>query len=150
MSLEVRHYNSAESFLNENEEFMLKNESLNNLILGLSMRLKADPHCEINPLFFAVLKYNQVVGQAIQTNLDKPLAITQMLEDEIDCLVNYFKKNEIKIGGVVGSIKSSQYFSDTQTRELFEKIQRRQLKKRRTKRKDCSRQSGRSQPKKRR
>lgn len=112
MNIEIRKYNLVEDFLQENETFMLENESLNNLILGLANRIKGNPKGFENPLFYAVLKSGKVAGQAIRTHLNKPLAVTKMLPDEINCLVDFLKQKEIKLEGVVGPVESSKSFSE--------------------------------------
>lgn len=107
---EVREYQSAEDFLAHNEVFMLKNESSNNLILGLANRMQMLPDFGDEKLFLAILKNGQIVAQALRSHLDKPLALTEMGEGEVKALVDYLISRKIEVHAVVGASVSSEMF----------------------------------------
>ena len=59
---------NAEEFLKLNEGFLLQNESMNNLMLGLANALKNQRREALSPLFRTFLDNNEVKGQAMQTD----------------------------------------------------------------------------------
>jgi uncharacterized protein len=103
---------SASAFLAKNEEILLQKESEYNLILGLSSSLMNSSMVAEDPLFFTILNNDEIYGQAIRTNPDKPLALTYMGDRAIEKLVEYLRLNNIQLSGVVGPNDTVTQFCD--------------------------------------
>lgn len=111
MKIEVVKYKDINSFLEANEDSLLKNESLNNLILGLASRMKTNPDFGDGQLFYSILNDGKITAQVLRSHVNKPLAITRMENDDILKVIEELKKEEIKIHGVIGPVESSEFFS---------------------------------------
>jgi len=104
--------NSAEDFLNKNEEYLLKRESEYNLILGLSGAILKAKMLSENPLFYTVFEGDAISGQAIRTNPDKPLAIAYMNDNAVANLVKRLQEDNVILQGVVGPIEVAKKFTE--------------------------------------
>lgn len=85
------------------EEFLLEEESMNNLALGLADRLQRENPDQETPFFF-VFKDDEgsVLGTALRSASFRPLAISQMGIDVIKVLVNELRTRSILLHGTVG------------------------------------------------
>lgn len=100
-------------FLELAEDFLLKEESLNNLGLGLAARLKEkgwdDP--DAGKPFFIVLKENEeVVGTALRTSPERPLAISRMNEEVLEKLIQELEDRNSVLEGCVGPLETVDLF----------------------------------------
>ena len=102
MTIQCVQNSSATDFLDKNEEHLLQSESMNNLILGLTDSIIRNLRGSDNPLFFTLLKDGEVIGQAIRTHGDKPLAISDMDKSVLDILASKLIDMEFDLAGVVG------------------------------------------------
>ena len=64
--MRIHQYSSARDFLDENEEVLLQNESLNNLMLGLAVRLSKDSGRTQSSRFYSLEDNGKVIAQAIR------------------------------------------------------------------------------------
>ena len=111
MGIQTKQYNNVSEFLDENETLLLRNESMNNLILGLSDSILRQKRNSNSPLFFSVLENSKIIGQAIRTDPEKPLAITDLRNEAIESLVKFLDKESVKLQGVLGPSISSEAFA---------------------------------------
>lgn len=112
MSIQVIQNENVEAFLNVNEDLLLKDESMNNLILGISDLLKKGLRKFENPLFFTVVEGNRVLGQAIRSEVGRPFVLARVEAKALKPLAEAVFKKGIPLGGVVGPKESSTMFSD--------------------------------------
>ena len=102
---------SISDFLSQNEEHLLKNESINNLVLGLAYSISNKKLETENAFYYTITKNNEVSGQAVRTHNDKPLTISGMDLAEIEALAKVLKDKNVHIECVVGPKSSSSAFS---------------------------------------
>ena len=111
MSIQCIYNQSAAGFLSLNEEHLLKNESLNNIILGRTQSLIQQRYMGKEPLFFHLVHNEKVIGQAIRTHPHKPLIISDMEAKALSILAHTLKAMEIKLISVGGPHIASQSFA---------------------------------------
>ena len=83
----------AREFASVNEVTLLKKESENNLILGLTNSLVDQPKNEDSPDFFTICDHSgedfgEVYGQCLRSSPDRPLAISNMSEQALYLVIN--------------------------------------------------------------
>ena len=110
--MKIKSFEDAHDFLKVTEEFLLKNESFYNLKLGLSGAIQNNTLKVIEPLYIALFDNDHLVGCALRTDIDKPLAISKMPEAAINVLVQNLIDRKISLGGVVGEAETVNYFKD--------------------------------------
>lgn len=96
----------------------MKNETQNNLILGLADSLAKGKREGNGQLFFSIEHEGDILGCALRTDIEKPLSLSKLPVWAIDKLVNYFFENNIKIGGVVGEGSTSTEFSEKYSKKF--------------------------------
>lgn len=103
-------YNKADEFLNKVEPFLMKNEALNNLPLGISYRLsKEGNHFQDEPFLGYKQRGNGEIYYALMRTPPHNwiLAVEQDLTDEdVDDFLTYIEDNHLPLPGVIGSRKS--------------------------------------------
>jgi len=104
-------FNSAGDFLKKCEDFMLHNESENNLVIGLADAMNRQMRDFNAPLYFALIENDNVIGAALRTDEQRPLAITRMNVEAVEQLCSTLKFKDIALAGVVGEEVSSKNFS---------------------------------------
>lgn len=102
MTLSCVQFSSAKDFLQTSEGYLLRNESFHNLILGLAGSISVGSRQENEAVFFSILQHGKVVGAALRTDVDKPLAISLMSGEIIEILIEYLRRFEMTLSGVVG------------------------------------------------
>ncbi|PIP96050.1 MAG: hypothetical protein COW00_07145 [Bdellovibrio sp. CG12_big_fil_rev_8_21_14_0_65_39_13] len=107
-------YQNVSEFLKENESQLLERESENNLILGLADAISNAKRPFDNTLFLSLTEG----GQALRSNDDRPLAITQMSSESIKELITYLHSLNTKLSGVVGPKESALIFAQEWTKQL--------------------------------
>lgn len=111
--MRLQKLNSANEFLLLCEGVLLKNETQNNLILGLADRLVSQPQIGDAKLFYAIFDdSDSVVGGALRTNKDKPISLSQLNNKEINLLVQELKNINPPLEGVVAESNTAEYFSN--------------------------------------
>lgn len=117
----LKSFKTPQEFLKEGEAFLLKNESFNNLFLGLANRL-----CEQNPdggdPFFYLLKneLDEVIGAAMRSAPIRPLIITEMNNSGLRLLSEELKKKNISLVGAVGHKETIEHFGEVWGSSSFE------------------------------
>ena len=105
-------YETAADFLESVGEWLITRETINNLILGISERLVADPNAYQNPFFASVKdEAGRVVLAAIMTpphNLI--LAGDETLGQGYATLISDLQDNQIDVPGVIGPADIAQGF----------------------------------------
>ncbi|EQC45598.1 GNAT family N-acetyltransferase [Bacteriovorax sp. Seq25_V] len=102
MAKVVRH-KDANSFLKMSQSFLEQNESINNLVLGLSISLsKSEYEDNGGELFYSIIHQDEVVGCAIRTGEERPFSVTQIKKEFLPVLIKKLRSDEIKLQGVVG------------------------------------------------
>ena len=109
--IECEQNKTCAEFLEKNEDHLLKNESMNNLILGLADLIVRNLRGSSEPVFFTMLKDGKIVGQAMRTQPNKPLAITDMNEDLLKVLTSTISDLNLNLTGVVGPKRASSIFA---------------------------------------
>ena len=110
--MDVKSFESVSDFLICTEDLLLQNESFYNLKLGLSGAIK-NKNIEVeNPLFFAVFDNEELVGCALRTHADKPIALSKMSKFAILKLVKTLIEQKITLAGVIGEIETTNEFID--------------------------------------
>ena len=107
MSFRVLKNDSVEEFLAINEKSLLQEESMNNLLLGLSDSIKRQLRTFENPIFFTLNSQDSLVGQAIRSDGNRPLAISNMNKESLRMLAKELLRTGIELTGVVGPKESS-------------------------------------------
>lgn len=106
----VKH-KDAQSFLKMSESFLQKNETRNNLLIGLANQMvKAQREMDGGELFYCLLEDDKVVGCAIRTNLETPLTTTQIDKVHLPILVKKLRTDEVKLIGINGEIQTVKDF----------------------------------------
>ena len=109
--MKINQYTTASQFLEKCENVLLKNETQNNLILGLADSLLKRKREGNGTLFFSFEDHGGIIGAALRTDVEKPLSISEVSNKATDALIIYLIKHKIDIGGVVGEIITSTNFS---------------------------------------
>lgn len=105
-------YSEIGQFISENEDSMLEHESENNLLLGLADSIAKSKRPFDHPLFLACKnEQGNVIAQALRTNLERPLAITRLTEQNVELLCEYLLLNKVILSGVVGPKSASIRFN---------------------------------------
>jgi len=118
-------FQAADEFLARAEDFLLRHEAHNNLLLGLSSQLKLNPKLYGNQLYFVVVEdAGQVVGAALMTpphqlalgHTDSQASLALIAEDVFE-----FRPD---LPGAVGPALPAQWFAEawkTETGQAFRK-----------------------------
>jgi len=110
--LTCRVHEDVQEFLNLNQEKLLLEESKYNLILGLCNSIKEKRLIATDALFVTLIRNEEIVGQAIRTSKDKPIALTSTDEDASTILINYLVSKNYKLKGVVAPKETAKFFAD--------------------------------------
>lgn len=77
--MEILKLNSITDFFTANEALLLKNESFNNLMLGLAISLRDQKFTPQNPAFYSIQSNNDKIACALISDINKPLMLSSML-----------------------------------------------------------------------
>lgn len=110
--MRVELFEDINDFLKITEGLLLQNESFYNLKLGLSSAIQAKNIEVTEPLFFAVFDNQVLIGCALRTHADKPLAISKMPKAAIEILINYLIERKTTLEGVIGEVATANFFKD--------------------------------------
>jgi predicted GNAT family acetyltransferase len=112
MNTEVVQYNNANSFLKDCEHFLAIKESFHNLKLGIASSIIENKIETTEPLYFGIKENNQLIGCALRSNIDRPLAITSLNFKSIEKLIHLLSNNKTTLHGIVGEIQTATQFRD--------------------------------------
>lgn len=105
-------YQHIEDFLQDSEEFLMENESLHNLILGLAFSMRDRKFIPSNPLFYSLKDHQDVIACALLSSDEKPLMLTRMPAQALGFLIAELVRLNIKLVGVVGDESTCTEFKD--------------------------------------
>lgn len=105
-------HQNIQSFLNTNEELLLKQESFHNLLLGLAYNIRDQNPELIKPLYYSITVDDKVVACALRSTSDKPLIVTEMPYHAVDLLIENIINNQIELVAVIGEENTSTYFKN--------------------------------------
>ena len=114
--VEIISHNHASELISLSGTYLERNESENNLPIGLAYRLSEDPYYYTSalPLLLSILEQGRVVGVAVMTPPKK--IILSRVDTDIQAavvhLVDYLRGSGVRIPGVVGPAVEAQTFSD--------------------------------------
>jgi len=103
-------YDDLGQYIEDNEASLLKDESMNNLILGRLGRMLRHP--KDAPLLVAVKRAGTVLGQAIRTDPKDVLLLSRLPKDAVDCLIEHLIERGTRLSGVVGPRDTCGPFAD--------------------------------------
>lgn len=114
--IEIISHNNASELISLSGAYLERNESENNLPIGLAYRLAEDPYyygSEL-PLLLSILEQGKVVGVAVMTPPKRIILsrIDANIQATIAHLVDHLREIDIQIPGVVGPEAEAQAFSD--------------------------------------
>lgn len=115
--MKIKSFENINDFLRITEELLLQNESFYNLKLGLSGAIQNKNIEVTNPMYFALFNNEVLVGCALRTHADKPLAISKMPKAATERLIKSLTEQKIALGGVIGEVETANYFKDIWLKE---------------------------------
>lgn len=104
--------NSITDFFISNEALLLKNESFNNLILGLAISVRDQKFIPQCPIFYSILSNNKIIACALVSDKGKPLMLTSMSNEAIRLLIQNLIESRIEITAVIGDEETTNSFKD--------------------------------------
>ena len=110
--MEIKSFQDVRYFLRTVEELLLQKESFYNFKLGLGGAIQNNNLKVIDPLYFALFENDNLVGCALRTDAEKPLAISKMPKSAIKVLIQKLIDQKIILGGVIGEVETTVYFKD--------------------------------------
>lgn len=99
-------------FFITNEALLLKNESFNNLILGLAISIRDQKFIPKNPVFYSILSDYQNIACALMSDKNRPLMLPPMPIEAVKLLIQSLIENNIEITAVIGEEHITNYFKD--------------------------------------
>ena len=110
MDMRCVSYDELGQYIADNEAFLLRDESRNNLILGRLGRMVRQPTDA--PLLVTVKHAGSVLGQAIRTGPEDLLLLSKLPKGGVDCLIEHLFERGIRLSGVVGPRDTCGPFAD--------------------------------------
>ena len=104
--VKVYEVSTADEFLKKGEKFLLENESLNNILLGLANSISHKDRPADAELYILVEVDGNIVGAALRTDQRRAILISHMDDLYIDSILSFIINKNIELSGVNG--KSSQ------------------------------------------
>ena len=115
-TVKIISHNHARELISFSGTYLERNESENNLPIGLAYRLAEDPYYYTSalPVLLSILEQGRVVGVAVMTPPKKIILsrIDTDIQTAVVHLVDYLRGNNVRISGVVGPAVETQAFSD--------------------------------------
>lgn len=113
--MQVTHYQNPQDFLDRAQAYLVQEESVNGLMLGIAIRLQmgAD-ESEEEPLLLVVEDNGELLGTAVQTPPHKLVIYSHLQSPEpvTTALTNYLYKNGASVPGVLGPKHVAQTFAN--------------------------------------
>lgn len=111
--IRIIQHQEIQSFLDYNEELLLKNESFHNSMLGLAYSIRERPLEEnVVPLYYSIIENDKVVAAGIRSIKERPFIISEMNTHSLDLLIQELISKNIELKAIVGEEKSTTYFKD--------------------------------------
>ncbi len=110
--MKILKLNSITDFFITNEALLLKNESFNNLMLGLAISLRDQKFIPQNPVFYSIQSNNEKIACALISDKNRPLMLTSMPDIAVELLIKNLIENKIEITAVIGDELTTNYFKD--------------------------------------
>lgn len=110
--MEILKLNSIKDFFTANEKLLLRNESFNNLMLGLAISLRNQKFIPIKPAFYSIQSDGGSIACALISDENKPLMLTSMPDAAINILIQNLIENNIEITAVIGDELTTTQFKD--------------------------------------
>jgi len=109
----VRRYNSAREFLDANLAELVLQESQYALKIGLALQF-AEGQRKKGPSHFYGMEGadGRPIGQALRTSPERPLILSQMSMEMLDCLLEELRKEGLQLTGVIGPKETSAAFAE--------------------------------------
>ena len=104
---------TAREFLDRSEAFLLEHESHHNLLLGFAEGTATGTRPSTAPLYYLLLDRSQLVGAALRTDPERPLALSVMPKAAAIALAHSVPSG---LRGCVGQTEVSTAFADTFTK----------------------------------
>ncbi len=120
--IKIIEYKNSSEFLAKCESTLLKDETQNNLILGLADALSKRKRIGNGELYFSIHDSGKIIGGALRTDIERPLSLTQVSESAVAKLVDYLVNKEIDIGGVVGEYSTIGFFGKLYAKRKLKKV----------------------------
>lgn len=108
---------NAIGFLEKNEEILLRDESQNNLILGIASNMAQGKQPTEDPIMATVFDDKSIVGQALRTSPERPLILGSLTRDAVISLSHELKVKNIMLSGVVGPVELAKAFASDWSKE---------------------------------
>lgn len=105
-------FTTIEAFLEANEQLLLKNESFNNLPLGLALSLRDKKFTSENPLFYSIQSGNEFSACALIFDNGRPLMLTSMPLEAINLVVQKLIDMKIELTAIIGDEVTAGIFKD--------------------------------------
>ena len=114
--IEIITHNDAKELISLSGAYLERNESENNLPIGLAYRLAEDPYYYTSelPLLLSILEQGRVVGVVVMTP-PKRIILSRIdtdIQTAIVPLVHHLREIDVQIPGVVGPAAAAQAFAD--------------------------------------
>jgi predicted GNAT family acetyltransferase len=110
--MEIFKLNSITDFFTNNEALLLKNESFNNLMLGLAISLRDQKFIPQNPVFYSIQSNNDKIACALISDRNKPLMLSLMPNIAVELLIKNLIENNIEVSAVIGDELTTNYFKN--------------------------------------
>lgn len=109
--MHIHRHNAAAAFLTRAKASLEQAEAENNLILGISRYFEADSEgTTLNPYLLTIENTGTLEGAALMTP-PRHLIISRMPESALIALADYFLRESIPVGGVVGPKDAARLFA---------------------------------------
>ena len=114
--MHVRRYSSAANFLKANLAELVQHESEYNLKIGLSAQIAEGQLDGDRSCFFGVEAADgRLAGQALRTSPEKPLLLSHLSDQGLDCLLEKLTEDSLELTGVIGPGETASAFADRWT-----------------------------------
>lgn len=108
----IQEYTNISTFLKVCTEFLSSRETFYNLKLGIAHSILDSKIETTSPLYFGLYENEKLVGCALRSNHDRPLALSIMPLNAVDELISFLILKNISLHGVIGELQTATYFRD--------------------------------------
>lgn len=109
-SLNIKEFKNPNECISACELLLTKAESFHNLKLGLLKSIKDNNLTTTHPIYLGIYSADKIIGCALRTNLDRPMAITTLPQEAVEKLVEYLIEKKIALCGVIGEVETASIF----------------------------------------
>jgi hypothetical protein len=119
--MDVIQYPDAKEFLIRATPYLARHESLNNLMLGLALRLSSSPLPFPEALFYETQRNGESAGFAMRTNANRPLSLSTMETESVVALAQF--TSSLKLDSAIASKENVEIFLNERRRLTGEEIE---------------------------